>query len=495
MPQPLEQKQPEFSPVLQNRRYPLVSWTDKEGRSEVVARRRLVVGSSSASDVVIRDQTVSRVHALLEPKGEGVLVRDLDSRNGTLVNGMRVQEMVLTSSAELQLGTTKLFVDFDSSLIAPAEVWPEERFHDLVGRSVIMREMFALLARAAATDASVLIQGETGTGKELVARSIHAASSRRTGPLVVVDCGALPESLLDAELFGHTKGAFTGAVSARTGAIESANGGTVFLDEVGELPIAMQPKLLRVLEGRTVRRIGESDHRSVDVRFISATHRNLIEMVARGQFREDLYFRLCVIPVTVPPLRERPEDIQLLVKHFLGRDELSSSFIEGLKDITWRGNVRELRNYIDRARALGEDAVERTGTDPRRTAPRELRLRQHSTMTARSGPARSLPALHDEVPGEERTVATSQVASSGEWTGTGPATEVEVGESLARAAAQAGVPIDGGFKEFREQWLELGEREYLRRMLERHNRNIATLAKDAGVDRTYIYRLMKKYKL
>jgi transcriptional regulator with PAS, ATPase and Fis domain len=360
---------------------------------------------------------------------------------------------------------------------------------------MVMREMFALLARAAATDASVLIQGETGTGKELVARSIHAASNRRGRPLVVVDCGALPENLLDAELFGHTKGAFTGAVTARLGAIESANGGTVFLDEIGELPISMQPKLLRVLEQRTVRRIGESDHRPVDVRFITATHRNLLEMVAHGGFREDLYFRLCVIPVSVPPLRERPEDIELLVRHFLGGEELSPRFVAMLKEITWRGNVRELRNYIERARALGEEAVDRAGTDPRRAMPRELRPRPSATHPPSSSAGPALPSLHEETEVQEGTLSTDQVSSpskaSPALTEAAPASDGD----LARAAAIAGVPIEGPFKQFRENWIELGEREYLRRMLDRHNRNVATLSKDADVDRTYVYRLMKKYKL
>src|SRR6185369_4646801 len=169
------------------------------------------------------------------------------------------------------------------------------------GQSSAMRELFALLDRIASTDTSVLINGETGTGKELVAKCIHDLSPRREAPLVVVDCAALPENLLEAELFGHTKGAFTGAAQARAGAFEAADGGTVFLDEIGELPISMQPKLLRVLESHTVRRVGETNYRQVDFRFLSATHRDLLTMVNAGEFREDLYFRLSVLPVQVPP--------------------------------------------------------------------------------------------------------------------------------------------------------------------------------------------------
>jgi DNA-binding NtrC family response regulator len=486
----------ESIPVVETRRYPIVRWTDREGTSEVPARRRLVVGSSAASDVVIRDPTVSRVHALLDPKGGDLIVRDLHSRNGTLLNGVRIEETVLRSTTELSLGNARLVVDFTASLTAPTEVWPDDRFHDLVGRSLVMREMFALLARAAATDASVLIQGETGTGKELVAQSIHAASNRARGPLVVVDCGAVPETLLDAELFGHTKGAFTGAVNARTGAIESASGGTVFLDEVGELPLAMQPKLLRALEGRTVRRIGESEHRQVDVRFISATHRNLLEMVAQGQFREDLYFRLCVIPVDVPPLRERPEDIELLVAHFLGDETLSPPFIQTLKEIAWRGNVRELRNYIERARALGEDAVSRTGTDRARGRP-DVRLRIHDALKPPARSPSELPSLNPDMAVDERTISTdeAQLSDGSDETGSTEVTPMDPAEPLAGAASSAGVPIEGDFKAFRAKWIELGEREYLRRMLDKHTRNVATLCQEARVDKTYIYRLRKKYKL
>ena len=204
------------------------------------------------------------------------------------------------------------------------ELWPGPQFGRLIGPSVKMRELFARLARIARAPASVLIEGETGTGKELVARAIHDASPRAGRPFVVIDCGALPENLLDAELFGHARGAFTGAVAARAGAFESAEGGTVFLDEIGELPLGVQPKLLRVLESRAVRRLGENDHRPVDVRVLSATHRDLRTMVNSRAFREDLYFRLAVLPVRVPPLRERPGDIIALAQHFLPRESAGS---------------------------------------------------------------------------------------------------------------------------------------------------------------------------
>ena len=342
---------------MSTRHFPRIAWTDGAGSHEAIVQKRMVVGASAAADLVIDEVTISRIHAELEPKDEGLWVRDLSSRNGTFVARAREREAVVRENTTITLGTTTITVDYTSAIAAPVEHWAADRFHKLVGRSKAMRELFALLARVSPTDASILINGETGTGKEVVARSIHDASLRANGPFVVVDCAALPENLLEAELFGHTKGAFTGALQARAGAIETADGGTVFLDEIGEVPLSMQPKLLRVLEQRTVRRIGDPIHRPVDVRFVTATHRDLLSMVSRGEFREDLYFRMCVLPVRVPPLRDRKDDIPLLVEHFLQGDKLSPEFVSNLLGHPWRGNVRELRNFVERAKALGEDRV------------------------------------------------------------------------------------------------------------------------------------------
>ncbi len=216
--------------------------------------------------------------------------------------------------------------------------------------------MFGLLERVAPQDISVLLLGETGTGKEVLAQGIHEESPRKNGPFVVVDCGAVAPELIESELFGHVKGAFTGAVSDRTGAFLRADGGTIFLDEIGELPIGLQPKLLRVLEARTVKRLGEDKPRKVNVRVISATHRNLETEVEAGRFRRDLFFRLAVVMAQVPPLRERPQDLPLLARHFvqqMGRGDfhLSSALVDRLKRHSWPGNVRELRNVIQRALA------------------------------------------------------------------------------------------------------------------------------------------------
>lgn len=489
---------------LQTRRYPRLRWTDRGAVSEVVAKRRLVLGASADADIVLLDEAVSRVHALIEPQEHGLVVRDLDSLNGTFVDGVRISEMTILGNAELRLGTTRVFVDFDSAVVAPVEVWREDFFEHLVGHSPVMRELFALLARVAPSDASVLIQAETGTGKEVVARSIHDASNRSAKPYVVVDCAALPENLLDSELFGHVKGAFTGASATRAGAIESAHGGTVFLDEIGEVPLAMQPKLLRVLEQRTVRRIGETTHRAVDVRFVTATHRNLLQMVSRGEFREDLYFRLCVIPVTIPALRDRKGDIKLLARHFLQRSKhaFSDEFFDRLTEMPWRGNVRELRNHIERALALGEEHSNSFEPPSRRERPGELLHGRRDTVAPPvPGDSRAaLPTARDTSKEREHT-ASLEAASLVSPSSLPPPSRSPSFPELEAVARR--VPLEapdsaifhGSFKTFREKWLERGEREYLTRALELHRRNVAAIAQEADVDRTYIYRLMRKYGL
>jgi two-component system, NtrC family, response regulator GlrR len=259
-----------------------------------------------------------------------------------------------------------------------AQPEPPVRFGRMVGRSLVMRQLFGLLERAAASDATVLIEGETGTGKEVSAVAIHENSPRKSGPFIVVDCGAIPAQLLESELFGYEKGAFTGAVSARMGAFEAANGGTIFLDEIGELSLDLQPKILRALEGRKVKRVGSNTYAPIDVRVIAATNRNLREEVAQKRFRSDLYYRLAVLSVKLPALRERPEDLPALVDEVLTHLGVRSSpsaspirapdYIAMLSRYRWPGNVRQLRNYLERRVALGE-TVAPPGADTCRATP------------------------------------------------------------------------------------------------------------------------------
>jgi transcriptional regulator with GAF, ATPase, and Fis domain len=493
--------------VLSRRRFPSISWSDAAGKHDAFVQKRMVVGAAAAADLVIDDPTVSRIHAELEPKADGLVIRDLSSRNGTMVNGVSARETILRADGEVRLGTTVIAVDYANAVVAPVELWPNDAFHYMVGRSPVMKELFALLARVARTDASILITGETGTGKEVVARSVHEASTRSKGPFVVVDCAALPENLLDAELFGHSKGAFTGAVQARAGAIESADGGTVFIDEVGELPLTMQPKLLRVLEQRTVRRVGEAFHRPVNVRFVTATHRDLLSMVSRGEFREDLYFRMCVLPVKIPPLRERPEDIELLVSHFLKGERLSPEFIAELSKLPWRGNVRELRNFVERARALGEDKVAQIQTRSTTTnafGDEEVPTSHAMPRTRATLPppsSRAIPSLVD--PADDDIGGTTPIdvlaelrASIGVHpTDLGQPPEAAPSASTPLPTATASLEYGGSFKTFRERWIEIGEREYLKQMLAKHDRNVGAVTTEAGVDRTYIYRMMRKHGL
>ncbi len=444
----------------QSRSQPRVTWVDSAGKHDAVIDGKVLLGSAPGSGIVIGDPTISRLHAELEAKQDGLWVRDLGSRNGTFVDGLQVLGARVPDRGKIRLGSTELVVDYNPTQRRNIEIWPTAGFGKLVGTSVAMRELFATLARLAPMDAAVLVTGETGTGKELVARAIHDASPRASKPFVVVDCAALPENLLDAELFGHTRGAFTGAVTARAGAIESAEGGTVFLDEIGELPISMQPKLLRVLESHTVRRVGEHTHRNVDVRFLSATHRDLLTMVNANEFREDLYFRLAVLPVHVPALRLRKEDIEPLVTHFLrssgGPSLVPAELMRELLTRPWRGNVRELRNFVDRARALG--ATE----------------------------ALAMSSQRDIVAAPDVSTAASASRLPGSTSSNPPPTTMSLTDT--RMFEQA-------YKDFRETWIDSGEKEYVRRLLLRHDRNVAAAAREAEVDRTYIYRLIRKHEL
>ena len=318
------------------------------------------VGSGKECDLVLKDPTVSRLHLFVRIEGETIRVVDGGSRNGTLLDSIRVHDAYARPDSTIVIGSSTLHLRMLSDVIE-LPLSARERMGSLLGRSVAMRRVFALLERVAPTDTTLLIEGETGTGKELVAEAVHEESQRAAGPFIVFDCSAVSATLVESELFGHLRGSFTGAVADRAGAFEAADGGTLFLDEIGELPLDLQPKLLRVLERREVRRIGSNVPRRVDVRIVSATNRLLAREVERGKFREDLYYRLAVIAIALPPLRERPDDIPLLVRHFEASlasrsgspPALSDSVVNTFASRSWPGNVRELRNAVARALSLG----------------------------------------------------------------------------------------------------------------------------------------------
>jgi transcriptional regulator with GAF, ATPase, and Fis domain len=320
---------------------------------------KLRLGKAHDNDLVLDDDTVSRHHCELARANDGVHVRDLGSTNGTRVQGARVSEAIVQPGTVLSVGEVEIAL---RPAVRNVEVLPSDKtwFGAAIGRSLGMRSIFGVLERIAPTDGTVLLEGETGTGKDVLARAIWTESARANGPFVVVDCGAVSYALLESELFGHERGAFTGAVATRQGAFELADGGTVFLDEIGELPLDVQPKLLRVLETKEFRRVGGNRTLKTNVRVIAATRRNLQREVQAGKFREDLYFRLAVVPITVPPLRARREDIAPLVQHILkasgGGLALSDETMQALLAHDWPGNVRELRNVLERTVYLAHAA-------------------------------------------------------------------------------------------------------------------------------------------
>ena len=313
------------------------------------------LGSELGCDIVVSEPTVSRAHAELRLTPDGIAVRDLGSRNGTFYLGQRVENATIAVGASITLGRVTIVLDGEA---APTQAeYVLDDYERVIGRSPQMKRLFAVLARIESSLTPVLLGGESGAGKEVVARAIHARSLISSRPFVALNCGALPRDLVGSELFGHRKGAFTGAVEARKGAFETADGGTLFLDEIGELPLETQPILLRALETGEVRPLGGDLPKSVKVRVIAATNRDLEEDVRNGRFREDLFYRLAVLRVTIPRLRERMEDIEPLARHFAAEaghvGALSGHVIEQLKARRWSGIVRELRNTIQAYVALG----------------------------------------------------------------------------------------------------------------------------------------------
>jgi DNA-binding NtrC family response regulator len=394
------------------------------------------VGTVKGNDLVLADPTVSRHHLVIRAEDGGFHLRDLGSTNGTVVAGCRVETAWIAPGTTLRLGeTTVQFAPLEEEV--EVRLSDAERFGRVLGRSPAMRRLFEMLSRIAPTDTTILIEGETGTGKELVAEAIHAASTRAGGPFQVVDCGAIPRTLIESELFGHERGAFTGASDARVGAFEATAGGTLFLDEIGELPLDMQPKLLRALEQRTIRRIGAETSVRLDVRVVAATHRDLRREVNRGAFRSDLFYRLNVVRVCVPPLRDRREDIPLLASAFwddLASDgEMPPELLEALCTQDWPGNVRELKNALERSILVGDPAMMRAFVEEVSAPP--------------AGPTLA-PEIYDS--------------------------------SLAfRAAKERGVA----------RW----EREYVLELIRRHEGNVSAAARAARMDRNHLSDLLTRH--
>ncbi len=414
------------------------------------------VGTRDNNHLCLSDKSVSGYHIEILRTNAGWRLHDVGSTNGTFAFGMQVYDLILRSGTVITLGRTKLRVDALDHEPVRAALHPAARFGDMVGPSVVMRRMFSRIAQVARSSATVLISGETGTGKEAVAEALVQASQRASGPFVVIDCSALPANLIESELLGHTKGAFTGAHADYRGAFERADGGTVFLDEIGELPTSLQPKLLRVLERREVRRVGSERTRPIDVRVIAATNRILATEVNERRFRQDLYYRLSVVNLHIPPLRERRDDIPLLVEYFYNRLIAAppgraaepgprhpplAAIIERLcdNDYTWPGNVRELRNAVERAFHIPDE-------DP---------------VTVRS---------------------PSEPPPGGNSDRLDPATP---------PAVDLTVP----FKIAKQQLIDAFEREYLGAMLKATRNNISEAARRAQIDRMHLYKLITQHRL
>jgi DNA-binding NtrC family response regulator len=332
---------------------------DRGARLEA-ASEHVTVGSAPGNDLVLGDESVSRYHLELHAHEDGVALIDCGSTNGTRIGAVRIERAVVPAGTLVELGRTRLRVDGGGRALV--ELHGDDAFGALRGRTPVMRRLFARLEKAAQSDIAVLLVGESGTGKELIARALHERSPRAAGPFVTVDCGALAPSLVASELFGHERGAFTGAHEQRLGAFERTGGGTLFLDEIGELPGDLQSSLLGVLERRAFHRVGGDREIRVDVRIVAATNRDLRAEVNAQRFRLDLYYRLAVMTIEVPPLRERLDDIALLVRHFLEEcghagdveDVFSDETMADLQRHRWPGNVRELRNLVEATLAMGE---------------------------------------------------------------------------------------------------------------------------------------------
>ncbi len=419
------------------------------GKELSIERENVTIGRSLICDLVLSDKSVSGTHFQIIADETGFRLHDLESTNGTHVGDMQVEKAWMKGVTMIRAGHTLMRFEPKEGTIS-IDLSETNRFHRLVGQSVKMREIFAVLEKVGRTELTVLVQGETGTGKELVAQAIHQSSQRAEKPFVVQDCGTIPKDLTESILFGHEKGAFTGATERHRGCFEQADGGTIFLDEVGELDINLQPKLLRVLETHEIKRVGGDRTIPVNVRVVAATNRDLRQMVNDGTFREDLYYRLSVVQVALPPLRERHEDIPLIVqdlledaakRHFPNENKkfiVSDEAWKRLRSHGWPGNIREMRNIVERAASLADNL----------------------TLTGDDFLPKPLP----------NTIALS------------PA-------SIAQQFVDDELP----FKEAKQQVIESFESSYLKAILDKHSGNITRSAQAAGLTRYHLRELAKRF--
>lgn len=414
-----------------------------QGREFVLDKDTFSIGAAPDNDLVLPDDTVSKRHCEIQLSQDGYMVRDLGSTNGTSVNGVRVAEAFLGQGTEVQMGNARI-VFCPLQEVREFVLSEHTSIGRVLGASVAMRRVFHEVETYAPTDATILIEGETGTGKEVLAEEIHRLSARRDKPFIVIDCAALARELIESELFGHQKGAFTGASVDRVGAFEHAGGGTVFLDEIADLSAELQPKLLRVLEKREIRRVGSNAVKKVDVRIISATNKKLANEVQTGHFREDLFFRLSVARIEMPPLRRRKEDIpmlaELFLKSFLGDDAMSQivnfdKAMETLRNHTWPGNVRELRNMVEIA------------------------------CYSQKRPVDLGAFLYMGV------IKTEEDAHAQEFN------------------------ADRPFKDAKGDLVRKFEVGYVEDLLRKHKGNVSKAAREAGIERAYLQRLIRKHEL
>ena len=440
-----------------------LSRTDPDGTvaEYIFDQPTMTLGALEDNDLVLDDDKVSRYHARIYQEGDDFLIEDLKSSTGTWVNRVRVRDAFLKSGSTIRLGNTQLRF---SVLSEKVEIQPSQQgeLGGIVGTSEAMRRIFGVIEKVAPTGATIVLEGETGTGKEVVARTIHQHSQRASQTFIVFDCGAVQQNLIESELFGHEKGSFTGALANRQGLFEMAHGGTLFLDEIGELALDLQPKLLRALEQREIRRVGGNRPIKIDVRVLAATNRDLAQEVKAGRFREDLFYRLGVVRMKLPPLRERREDIVPLGRHMLRTGAfnrtaagqrvkgLSHDAVRALMAYDWPGNVRELGNVIERACSFAEGDL--IGADD---------LPEHI--------------------GGSSLVRPRKV-------------ETQATEPLAPTTA-APLNLDQTFKVAKEAWLGAFERDYLAALLARHAGNLSQAAREAEVDRKHVRRLARKYNL